>query len=145
VRRLAALAAAVLGAVYLTAGPASASIHGYNCVNVGSDAKVCLEVYGHNMSGGGMELDNVYLETGGGFWESKAVDCDWVAAWNDNGVTKWRKDNGECDVYKDPGYRVYSPSVKMPGTSKITVVWAGYPKLDKEVDPGYTKVKVVLQ
>ena len=144
-RRILAVAAAVL-ILALPSAPVQADSHyrwpKTNCKSVGESAELCLDVYVDKLSGGGLGLEHVYVRIKGGFWESNAFDCDWLTARNDNDNIVWRKDNNACDVVKWPPYTLFHPHQDMPHSRSVLVTVAGWPHLDKEKDPGYTKVSV---
>src|SRR4051812_6036443 len=138
-RRIFAAIAALAAALCLTtAGTATAATNTWwpesNCPSVGASADFCLDVYAHRMSGGGLSLDHVYLRLKGGFWETNAFACDYVEAWNDNAVIKWKRTGNVCDVDKDPGYTLFHPDVEMPQSAHLAVRVCGNAHLDKEVD-----------
>lgn len=143
IRRLAVIAA-TLGLLAISS-PAHAVTPKTSCyTSPDGDAHVCLDVYWHALPGGGLEVDDVYLRVTGGFWETKAFDCDHVRLWNDNEVVQWRKDDAACDIYKSPGYTLFHPNESMPNTAWARVSLAGWPKLDKAPDPGRILVGVTV-
>lgn len=145
-RRLAAALAALAAALTLTAAPATATTDTWwpktNCDSVGESAQLCLDVYSHRLNSGGLSLEHVYLRLQGGFWEANAFNCDYVEAWNDNAVVKWKRTGNACDIDKSPGYTLFHPDINMPDSANIAARVCGYPHLDKEVDPGRVCVTV---
>lgn len=78
-------------------------------------------------------------------WETVAFRCNYVEFWNDNNVIQWRHDGSVCDIPANYGYRVWDNlNVRMPYTSKVTASMTGWPQLNDEPDPGYTKLKLVI-
>lgn len=154
-RRLAAVAAALfLAALPVVATPAAGQARAThyqwpktNCKTVSDDgtgnaAIACLDVYVDKMDGAhGLILRHVYLRLNNGSWENKGWDCDWLTARNDADDIIWRKDNAECDAYKND-VTLFSPQQNMPNSDSVLVTWAGWPKIDNGVDPGYTKISV---
>lgn len=140
-------ATAALALALAVAAPAHAATSWWpktTCVRTGESSHLCLDVYATRRADGGLNIPHVYVRTTGGFWENRAFDCDWLALWNDNDVIKWRKDGAPCDVYDYPGYTLFHPSVELPNSASVVVAVAGYPKLDKEQNPGYTKARVTI-
>lgn len=142
-RKTLAIGAALTATICLTAAPANAvQVTTRDCNNVGTDGRICIDVASHRMHDGGTEIDQIVISVEGGFWETKAFDCDWLTIRNANDTIQWRRDGAPCDVYEHPGYTLFTPSFEMPNSPTARVTWAGWPKLDKEQDPGYSKVGV---
>jgi len=148
-RIILALAAAAALAVTALAAPAHADhpeldVKKTRCISYGDSAGACLDVYYHFTGGVGITINHVYLRVTGGFYELKAADCNNVRMWNQDNDIKWRKDDAECDVPRDPGYRLFAPSIEMPAATSATVGWTFSPKLDKEVDPGPQHISITV-
>lgn len=154
-RPLAVLAALLIVALPFLGAPASEAraTHLYwpktQCKNVYDDSlstpsSICLDVYVDKMDGAhGLILRHVYLRVPhDADFENKAFDCDWLTARNDSDDIIWRKDNADCDIYLNPPYTLFSPQQNMPNSDSVLVTVAGWPRIDKAPDPGYTKISV---
>src|SRR5690242_6507360 len=144
-RRILAATATAIALLFGFAAPAHAAQQFHTCTTFGENGKACLYAYvTFDNDGTGMVVNDVTIQIFGGFYETKALDCDNLRLWNDGQVVKWAKYGADCDVYKSPGYRTYHPDAVLNQSQNAFFGWTFYPKMDQEVDPGRVHISMTI-